>query len=127
MIYEVEKCPERIPLDLLDRAVLFATRFLDIECKNLVIEFKRLKKHQRGFCDYDDEEVTITISSGLSCNESMTTLFHEMVHVKQHMDGRLKNGYIWLGKTYDCSYDELPWEQEAYQLENEMIKDFKNE
>lgn len=125
MIYEVEKKPKRLPYPLLDRAVFFASEFLDLNV-DLTIEFKILKKNHYGFCDYYEDEVIITISRYISIEDIIRTLFHEMVHVKQYTDGRLKHGSsgIWLGTIREDKYEDLPWEIEAYDLEQKMIDAF---
>jgi Zn-dependent peptidase ImmA (M78 family) len=123
MIYEVNSMPKSISYDFLDSVVSFAADYLNLDI-DIIIEFKRLKKYQHGFCEYDEEETIITISNKLDVKEITSTLFHEMVHVKQHVNGQLLRGYIWLGKTYDCSYNELPWEVEAFELEQKMMSEF---
>ena len=125
MMYEVEKKPKRLPYQLLDRAVLFASKFLDLDV-DLIIEFRILKSHQCGFCDYYEDDITITISRYLPVEDIIRTLFHEMVHVKQYVDGRLEHGRsgIWLGTMCEDKYEDLPWEIEAYDLEQKMIDAF---
>ena len=123
MFYEVENLPKKLSVDILDRAVSFAVDFLELDV-DLLIEFESLKKHQCGFCDYDEDEVVITIAKRLSVQEMIVTLFHEMVHVKQYADGRLGPAGIWLGKKYECAYDQLPWEIEAHEMEKVMMEKF---
>ena len=123
MIYEVENLPKKLPIDLFDRAVSFAADFLSLDV-DLLIEFESLKMHQCGFCDYDEDAVTITISKRLSIQEIIVTLFHEMIHVKQYADGRLEQVGVWLGKKYECDYDQLPWEIEAHEMEKIMMEKF---
>jgi hypothetical protein len=123
MIYEVENLPKKLSVDLLDRAVSFAADFLSLDV-DLLIEFESLKKHQCGFCDYDADEVILTISKRLSVQEMIVTLFHEMIHVKQYADGRLEQVGVWLGKKYECAYDQLPWEIEAHEMEKVMMEKF---
>lgn len=125
MIYEVENLPKKFSIDLLDRAVIFAADFLDLDLdSDLVIEFDTLKKHQCGFCDYDEDGVIITIAKRLSLKEMIITLFHEMIHVKQYAEGRLEQNGVWLGEKIDCAYDEMPWEIEAHEMESVMVKQF---
>jgi len=126
MIYEVENLPKKLSADLLDRAVAFAAEFLGLDV-DLLIEFETLKKHQCGFCDYDEDEVIITIAKRLSLKEMIVTLFHEMIHVKQYADGRLEQISIWMGEKFDCAYEDLPWEIEAHAIEKEMMEKFEYE
>ncbi len=123
MIYEVSNQPKRIETALLDSAVSFACDYLGLDI-DLVIEFETLTKHQCGYCDYEEDEVIVTIAKRLSRKEVIRTLFHELVHVKQYTDGRLENGYKWLGKIYEDAYSKLPWEIEAFELEEKMMVDF---
>jgi len=123
MIYEVVNQPKRIETVLLDSAVSFACSYLQLNV-DFVIEFETLKKHQCGFCDYDEDEVIVTIAKRLSQKDIIRTLFHELVHVKQYIDGRLDHGYKWFGIVYEDDYDKLPWEIEAYKLEEKMMESF---
>ena len=123
MIYEVNNTPKKLDTALLDKAVSFACDYLDLDV-DLTIEFESLKKHQCGFCDYDDDEVILTIAKRLSLHEMIVTLFHELIHVQQYASGRLQHGSKWLGKVYKCAYEELPWEIEAHELESVMMEKF---
>lgn len=123
MIYEVNNVPKKLDIALLDKAVSFACDYLGLDV-DLTIEFESLKKHQCGFCDYDEDEVIVTIAKRLSLREMIVTLFHELVHVQQYASGRLEHGGKWLGKVYDCAYIELPWEIEAHKLEGVMMEKF---
>lgn len=123
MIYEVVNKPNKIETALLDRAVSFACSYLELNV-DLVLEFVSLKRHQYGLCDYNKDEITITIAKRLSPENVIRTIFHELVHVKQYETGRLEFGMIWEGKIYTCDYDSRPWEIEAFELEEYMIKSF---
>lgn len=123
MIYEVNNTPKKLDTALLDKAVSFACDYLDLDV-DLTIEFESLKRHQCGFCDYDDDEVIVTIAKRLSLHEMLVTLFHELIHVHQYASGRLQHGSKWLGKVYKCAYEELPWEIEAHEMESVMMKEF---
>lgn len=125
MIYEIINPPKRLDTALFDRAVSFAVDYLNIDL-DLVVEFQTLPKGQCGVCDYDDDETSVIISKRMGRDDIIRTLFHEMVHVKQYADGRLESGspQRWLGSTYDCDYSELPWEIEAFELEEKMMKAF---
>ena len=108
---------------MLDSAISFAYSYLNLNI-DLSIEFQTLKKEQYGFCDYEEDEVIIIISKRLSVKDIIRTLFHELVHVRQYESKRLKHNGIWEGRTYDCEYDKLPWEVEAFELEERMMKFF---
>lgn len=123
MIYEVINQPKRIETVLLDSAVSFACEYLQLDI-DLIVEFDTLQKHQCGYCDYEEGEVIVTIAKRLSKKEAIQTLFHELVHAKQYVEGRLEDGYKWLGKVYEDDYRKLPWEVEAFDLEEKMMEAF---
>lgn len=123
MIYEVINQPKKIQISALDKAVSFAADYLNIEI-DLIIEFDTLKRRQFGFCDYDEDEVIITIAKRLSPKDVVRTLFHEFVHVQQYSDGRLQYGKIWLGEKFEGTYEDYPWEIEAFAVEQKMMDEF---
>jgi hypothetical protein len=120
LIYEIISQPKKIDTALLDNAVSFACDYLDLDL-DLTIEFTSLRRHQYGFCDYEEDEIIILIAKRLSSNDVVRTLFHELVHVKQHAEGRLQHNQIWLGEKVEANYEDLPWEQEAFELEQKMV------
>ena len=71
----------------------------------------------------------IEIQKGLIEEDFITAIFHEMVHVRQHERGDLKDLGIrkkWKGEEYlhifstTDEYMALPWEEEAYRLQEEL-------
>lgn len=125
MIYEVANQPKKIETALLDRAVSFACEYLHIDT-SFVIEFQSLKNYQYGLCDYDEDDAVIVIAKRLSPKNVVRTLFHELVHLEQYVDGRLENGspLVWRGVPTYGDYENLPWEAEAYKVEVDMMKAF---
>lgn len=92
-----------------------------------------------GLCYwYDDpvrpKEFEIQIlKEGL--HETLSTLAHEMVHLKQYATGQMrdlltvKNTVVWNGKRSRVinsgdGYEDQPWEKEAYSLEKGMKNAF---
>ena len=66
-------------------------------------------------------------------NEMEHTIMHEMVHVKQYVTKelvQLRDVYVWknvaFGK-YHTDYRHRPWEIEAYNKEEQLVKSFKEE
>lgn len=64
----------------------------------------------------------------------ITTLAHEMSHVKQYSCGQLRYDYgdsnisIWQGERFDSSvleYEELPWEIDALQSEKALMSIYR--
>lgn len=123
MIYEIYGKPDRIDISLLDNVLSFACEYLTLDT-DLILEFKVLKNFQYGFCDYDEDEVIITLSKKLSVDDLIRTLFHELVHVKQYTEGRLQHGKLWCGIKVDADYDNLPWEIEAFKMEQIMVDSY---
>lgn len=73
-----------------------------------------------GTVQLSKNDVEIALDSRLDLETMLTTLAHEMVHVKQYALGQLKvhgSKYSWLGKKYNVGYLESPWEIEAFRRE----------
>ena len=70
-------------------------------------------------------------------DDFITTVAHEMVHVYQWVSGNLRDrlsnspsreGYrqYWKGKDYtNIAYRKLPYEKEAYRMQERLLKKFK--
>lgn len=118
MIYELLNKPKHIEITLIDNAISFACDYLEID-QDFSLRFERLNNGQIGFCDYlDEDEITICIARNVSPTDFLQTLFHEMVHMKQYIEGTLED------LDYEGPYAESPWEEEAYRLEEQMFKEF---
>ena len=96
---------------------------------NINIHLKEeLSDQLNGWCQHNsDNNYEICVDKSLPTDELIKTVCHEMVHVKQGVRNELvcsyRNKYsrLWLGTEYT---DELPWEVEAYELENILFKTF---
>lgn len=78
-----------------------------------------------GVCWGDKQSIEITlVRKGLTLDEMMHNLAHELVHAKQYLKGELSPyKHMWKGKDYsECSYLTLPWEQEAYEKEEDLYR-----
>ena len=93
----------------------------------IVVEIKKLTGDAVGWCMMEDtnKEFTIEVSKDLTLKDFVTTVCHEMVHVKQYyrkeMDGvtmRWKKGKV-KDKT---GYYDLPWEKEAYRMQDKLAQ-----
>ena len=80
-------------------------------------------------CCIDKGEHELEIQTGLIEEDFMTAVLHEMVHVRQYERGLLKDHGVrkaWKGEEYVGIYDttetymNLPWEEEAYRLQEEI-------
>ena len=73
--------------------------------------------------ELDDEEFA---------NECFKVLGHELVHVKQYLKGELKDisalEQRWKGESHiSIDYYDLPWEIEAYHLQEVLLEEYKND
>jgi len=127
----VENMPDTLNYDLLDRIIVFSCEFLGILYEtDLEIEFDdELIEHKCGSCDIEDGVAQLWLNPYLDQKELITTIFHEMVHIRQMLNGDLVagEGYkpsTWHGEKYDLNYNDLPWEKEAFELEKIMMEKF---
>tara|TARA_R110001592_G_scaffold38694_3_gene127559 strand:+ start:2345 stop:2794 length:450 start_codon:yes stop_codon:yes gene_type:complete len=107
-------------------------RTLDIEI-NLV----KLTGDVVGWCQMNDtnREFTLEISKDMTIKELVTTICHEMIHVKQYArkemtDDLVENGQaVWRGRKVNpnTKYYDLPWEREAYRLQDKFANLVWNE
>tara|TARA_B110000503_G_scaffold88796_1_gene134612 strand:- start:2451 stop:2876 length:426 start_codon:yes stop_codon:yes gene_type:complete len=94
-------------------------RTLDIEVKIKDIE------EAMGYCSEGDtnREFELEIKKGMSLYDLISTVCHEMVHVKQYAKGELRyrasGVQQWKAKIISdkTEYMDLPWEKEAFKLE----------
>jgi hypothetical protein len=128
MMYYTTGKPNKVPLALLDEALIFASEYLNID-PSLEIDFEEEFDGKCGFCDLDGKDIIISINPKMSVKEIIVTLFHELVHAKQYLKGELVNKddgspFKWKGKIFHehftIPYVDLPWEKEAYDLEEKM-------
>lgn len=94
----------------------------------IAIEFDKLDDAY-GYCMEGDNSRTFTLSikKGLDLYALVSTVCHEMVHVKQYARKELRHVHgntMWKKEVCnDVSYDDAPWEIEAYALEDELAKE----
>ena len=113
-------------------AVNFALNYLMPRKKNLSIDVNVVDIPDDAdayHCCVEKNYHEIEIQQGLIEEDFVTAIFHEMVHVKQHERGELKDHGIrkaWKGEEHISifsttdEYMKLPWEEEAYRLQEEM-------
>ena len=88
-----------------------------------------------GYClCVDSRTFEIQIDSRLEGDDFITALCHEMVHVKQYARGETKDvnqfTKAWKGEEYIAMYSTvkeymaLPWEAEAYKLQEELCEKY---
>jgi|TARA_B110000977_G_scaffold200978_1_gene293451 hypothetical protein len=112
------------------RALMPRMRTLDIEVKLYNI------KRAYGYCEVGvtRREFEISIKRGLKVFDLISTVCHEMVHVKQYARNELghdKNGeQLWRASPdlpSDTDYHNTPWEVEAFTKELQLSLEFFHE
>jgi hypothetical protein len=128
MYYTAYAKPKIITNKLMDKVVVFACDFLDLDV-DLEIEFEGVENG--GYVDFEEgEDIVVGINPDQSKNELIRTIFHEMVHVKQYVEGDLSHensDNLWKGEVVDVPYMDRPWEKEAYEQEEAMWHIFSKE
>lgn len=130
--------------DVIKKAILFYGEYLMGKrlANNLdvTVKFQNLRHtNDFAYCDWMDDnhmtrEFLITIDKSLNKKDTLLTLGHEMVHVKQYAKGEMKD-YCrpprmvrWKGQKFcmeDVDYWSLPWEREARGYEMELYMKFR--
>ena len=120
-----------------EKAIDFAIKKLMPRIRTLDISLQIMKIEDKvdGYClCIDNRTFEIEIQSGIDYADFVTAIFHEMVHVKQHVRKELvDNGFIkkWKGEEWICmfttvdQYMKLPWETEAYKVQEELYEKWK--
>jgi len=87
------------------------------------IQINNLKDQAVGYCMMQDDNRTfeLEIDKKLDDDELITTVCHEMVHVKQYARNELGINDNHDGENY---YD-LPYEKEAYELQEILLEEYK--
>lgn len=79
-------------------------------------------------CDYRPRSFLIELHNKMNREFYIQTLLHELVHVRQHVRGELKDRgskRLWKGVDHSATdYDDQPWEVEAYDLEVKLCKEY---
>ena len=102
-----------------------------------------IKEGVDGDCIWTDDlprpkDFLIRVNSSLSIKDFVTTIMHEMVHVKQYArremfdmrtNAKGKRVTNWKGRKVDTdrvSYKNQPWEVEAFKLQDKLTEEFLN-
>ena len=85
---------------------------------DVFINIEAIKK--QGVCGdcmfEDDNEFTIRLNKSLSLSDLITTVLHELVHVKQYLEGMVMDT--------ESAYEDRWQEIEAHALEKELTEGF---
>lgn len=97
--------------------------YLDIHIHNI------LKEDAVGYCmKVDRDEFELELHNRGSLYEYISTLAHELVHLKQYCKRELVFKHMkqyWMGVNMtDLPYKKQPWEIEARKLQVSLAKDF---
>lgn len=136
MIYFAENLPsQKLSYEQLDTVINHACDVLGIpEDISLEILFTyEIQYPQYGDADVERDDgtvATIRVNRRASKDDIITTIFHEMVHVDQIIRGALTLGEgscksTWNGEIHDTDYYDLPWEKQAFELEQHMMATYK--
>lgn len=129
MIYYVTKMSKNIDLCELDRSLTFSQEYLELDSDLLLhIIFSAQTDGLFGYYEgVDEDEYQIVINNTLTRDDIVETLFHELVHVNQHLKGDFDQELrLWKGKKYDCLYLDLPWEVQAFHHQDIMMEEYRN-
>jgi len=107
------------------RAAAFAWRHLMPRIKKCVVEIELKKiKDAQGYCvKVDDRSFEIEIDKRLFGDDLLTAVFHEMVHVKQSVRKEWEFDEVAYSNYYE--YVNLPWEVEAYHMQEVILEAWK--
>ena len=101
---------------------------------NIEIDLCKIPEKVQGWCMEIDKNCShIQIDKRLEGDDFITCVLHELVHVKQQFKGELKEypansgiEKMWKGEIYlGIDYMNLPWEKEAYEQQEILLKEFK--
>ena len=73
--------------------------------------------------DTDDRSFNIRIKKGLSVEDLQTAVFHEFVHIKQHVK---KEYDLFAINNNNIAYLDRPYEKEAFILQEELLHEYNN-
>tara|TARA_Y100000996_G_scaffold415596_1_gene411599 strand:+ start:11996 stop:12364 length:369 start_codon:yes stop_codon:yes gene_type:complete len=107
--------------ELTENVAMFAIKNLFPKIRKYFILI-RLDKFNNCF-EYDERDYVINIDKKQNYDDFVTAIFHELVHVKQYLKNEMDN-YTFRTTT---DYYMLPQEQEAYSLQEELLKQWDTE
>ena len=102
--------------ELTENVAMFAIKNLFPKIRKYFILI-RLDKFNDCF-EYDERDYVINIDKKQDRDDFITAIFHELVHVKQYLKNEMDN-YSFKSTT---DYYMLPQEQEAYSVQEELLK-----
>ena len=112
---------------IIEDALWFAKSYLLPRHKIDEIEIESWKDlpHDGDCYDADDRSYIIRVNKDLSKEDLLTTIFHEFVHIKQHIKKEF-GGDVFGISNEEVAYMDRPYEIEAFRLEKEMLEEYNN-
>ena len=115
----------------IEDALWFAKSYLLPRHKIDEIHIEPLKFDQYGLSnlngdvyDLDDRSYYIRINRQLSVDDLIKTIFHEFVHIKQHIKKEFGGDVFAVDKSSKVAYEDRPYEIEAFKLERKMFDNY---
>ena len=111
----------------IEDALWFAKSYLLPRHKIDEIEIESWKNlpHDGDCYDADDRSFIIRVNKDLSREDLLTTIFHEFVHIKQHIKKEF-GGDVFGISNEEVAYMDRPYEIEAFRLEKELLEEYNN-
>ena len=111
----------------IEDALWFAKSYLLPRHKIDEIEIESWKDlpHDGDCYDADDRSFIIRVNKDLSKEDLLTTIFHEFVHIKQHIKKEFGDDVFGISNE-EVAYMDRPYEIEAFRLEKEMLEEYNN-
>lgn len=130
--YGISGKPRTLKKATLVKALAYASDYLGLDCDTYVdFTFTKDCGNAYGFAlDVEPGEYEIEINKEYPVVDMISTIFHELVHIKQYVRGELvsaegRKPNYWKGKVCRAKYSDQPWELEAYDLERKMLSNFR--
>ena len=87
---------------------------------------ENMAQYERDFVGSSPRSFRLEIDKRLHFIEMVSTIIHEMVHVKQYVFRELhdqRSNIKWKSKKLpvDMEYDDQPWEKEAFRLQDRLL------
>ena len=122
MYIEFEKTNKK-EKDIIENALWFAKSELlpRHKLEDITIEMVKEFEIDADCYDTDDRSFSIRIKKGLSVEDLQTAVFHEFVHIKQHVK---KEYDLFAINNNNIAYLDRPYEKEAFILQEELLNEY---
>tara|TARA_X000001036_G_scaffold148436_2_gene141113 strand:- start:208 stop:591 length:384 start_codon:yes stop_codon:yes gene_type:complete len=109
----------------IEDALWFAKSYLLPRHKIDEIDIESWKNlpHDGDCYDVDDRSFIIRVNKDLSKKDLLATIFHEFVHIKQHIKKEFGDDVFGISNE-EVAYMDRPYEIEAFKLERKMFDNY---